>query len=119
MESIWSHTVNRTGDTCLVVLAGELDMSAVDEVSRLLVEEVGRPGTASVLVDLGPLEFLDASGINALLVGHHAARIRGRAFAITHAHGRVRRVLELTGLMVFLSHPVGTAPRADGGRWAG
>ena len=105
MDPIWSHTVSRTGGTCLVVLAGELDMSAVDEVSRLLLGEVRRPGTESVIVDLDRLQFIDASGISALVVGHNAARICGRDFAVTRVHGRVRRVLELTGLLTFLSTP--------------
>lgn len=105
MDPICSHTVSRTRDTCVVVLAGDLDMSVVDEVCSVLVDEASRPGTTSVIVDLDALDFLDASGLSALVTGHNTARFHGRGFAVTHAHGGVRAVLELTGLLASLSGP--------------
>lgn len=85
----------RAGGKVRLTLEGELDLSNVGTVETAL-EEVQTEGV-EVLVDLGPLEFLDSTGI-ALLVraigSEGAARI---SFLPSRSDG-VCRLLNLTGL---------------------
>jgi len=83
------------GDRIRLTLTGELDLSNTDTV-EVALEEAGAEGV-DVLVDLGPLEFIDSSGI-ALLVraigGNGAARI---SFLPSRSDS-VCRLLHMTGL---------------------
>lgn len=103
MHSYWSHTVRQTDETCVVALAGELDMGVVDELSRILVAELCRPGSTALRVDLAAVEFLDATVLSALIIAYNTARVGGRGFGVVNAHGRALRVLEITGLSALFS----------------
>lgn len=83
------------GDRIRLTLAGELDLSNADTVETVL-EEV-QAEDKDVLVDLGPLEFLDSTGISLLvraIGGEGAARIT----FLPSASDNVRRLLNMTGL---------------------
>ena len=110
MDDIWAYRVDRQGDTSVVVLSGEVDMSAEDELAAVLLAEVQRPGTAGVQVDLDAVEFLDSSAINVLVRVFHAAREAGREFHLLRAHETPLKVLEMTGLMPLLAVDGGTQP---------
>ncbi len=103
INTIWSYTVHRSGATCTVALAGELDMSVREDVAAVLLTELNRPGSTALLADLSDVGFLDSSGIAALIRVRQAAEGAGRRFMITDAHGVARRVLEVTGLWSVLS----------------
>jgi anti-sigma B factor antagonist len=103
MDDIWTYRVDRRGDTAVVVLAGEVDMSAEDELADVLFAEVRRPGTATVQVDLGGVEFLDSSAINVLVRVYNEAREAGRNLHLLRAHETPLKVLEMTGLMPLLA----------------
>jgi anti-anti-sigma factor len=83
------------GDRVRLTLVGELDLSNVDTVEAALDEACTEDG--DVLVDLGPLEFLDSTGISLLvraIGGDGAARL---TFLPSRSNG-VRRLLNMTGL---------------------
>lgn len=50
---------------------------------------------ALVLCDLGQVEFIDSSGVGALLVLHRKARAQGGSIRFCGLNKRVRQVLEL------------------------
>jgi anti-anti-sigma factor len=89
----------------VVALAGEFDLAARDELTSTLLAAVD---SGDVVVDLGAVEFLDSSGIHALVAAHHAAKRAGSEFYVINARGIVAHVLDLTGLGAIL------APAADG-----
>lgn len=79
-----------------VVVRGDVDMASAPQLRRLL-DELIDAGATEVVVDCRELDFLDSSGIGALV----AARTRlgdGGALAIEHARPNVRKVLEVTGV---------------------
>jgi anti-anti-sigma factor len=84
------------GGSAVVTLVGECDLSVRDELTSLLSAAID--SAAVVVIDLGELEFLDSSGIHALVTGHHAALEKGRRLYVRNACGAVARVLELTGV---------------------
>lgn len=79
-----------------IELQGELDLA----VSERLRVALGR-ATAEcrhVLLDLGACEFVDSSGLSALVHGQRELSRKGRQLLLYGVHGQVRRMLTLIGL---------------------
>ncbi|MEU8231843.1 STAS domain-containing protein [Actinoplanes sp. NPDC048967] len=99
----------------LVILSGEVDMSAEDELAEILLAEVALPGISCVQIDLDAVEFLDSSAINVLVRVFNAAHEAGRELHLVRAHQTPLKVLEMTGLMPLLA-PGGGGTVSDPGR---
>jgi anti-sigma B factor antagonist len=80
----------------VVVVAGDLDMATAGDMSQQLAEVVGA-GT-DVVVDLSGLEFIDSTGLNALIAARRASEGRGGTLTLRRPARCVRRVLGITGL---------------------
>jgi anti-anti-sigma factor len=83
----------RDDDGTRVVVAGELDLS--DEESFVAaVDTLAREG-GDILLDLDGVEFIDSSGVRAILRLHldHADRVR-----LVAASDAVNKVLRIAGL---------------------
>lgn len=85
------------GDRARVVVHGELDLATSPELTRDVLALLER-GTDEVTIDLGALEFIDSSGVAALLTASAAARARNATCTLRAVPAQARRVLELTGL---------------------
>jgi anti-sigma B factor antagonist len=81
----------------VVALNGEFDLAGVErfdaELRRLEAES---PGV--LVVDLTELQFMDSSGLRALVMADHRARRAQRRLAIVPGPPAVRRVFEITQL---------------------
>ncbi|MBM2621335.1 STAS domain-containing protein [Actinoplanes sp. LDG1-06] len=99
-----------------VTLAGDCDLAVRDQLHTVLADALG--SSPVVVVDLGAVEFLDSSGVHALIVAHHAARARGGRVTVVNATGAVASVLDITGVAELLGPQDVPAPpeqaRADG-----
>jgi len=84
-------------------LTGEIDLTTVDQLGEAIANEINRNDVAAVLIDLDQVTFLDSTGIAALVKGRHAAERHGKRIAVTNAHGPVRRVLDVTGMWIYLT----------------
>lgn len=80
--------------------------------NRLILDEINRHlqdgDTASLIIDLAALEFLDSNGINLLLALRQRSGQFGCAMALTEPQPYVRRVLEITRLQTvfhFIPNP--------------
>lgn len=73
---------------------GELDLGTHERLSEELTEAAG--GKEPIVVDLTECEFIDSSGVRALLLGLRAAG-EGR-LSIAGPSPQVQRLLEMTGL---------------------
>lgn len=113
MHELWSHTISQAGATCTVGLAGELDMSGADALVKVLLTAIDRPETTSVQVDLGAVDFLDSSGLQALAVAYRTAQSRNRSFTVVRPRHHVARVLEIAGLLPLLSTAPAGYPAAE------
>jgi anti-sigma B factor antagonist len=103
MNAIWTHSTSRSGDACVVVLSGELELSGRDDLIKILLDAVKTPGTAAVHVDLGAVDFLDSSGMAALMAAHHIATATDRTFSVVRASPHVTRALDVAGVLGILS----------------
>ena len=85
------------GGPLRVRLGGELDLAGVADVQPALDQLLARPPQPAC-VDVGELEFLDSSGIAALIrIANHFDLIE-----TVHAGPAVRRVVEVLGLSTTL-----------------
>jgi anti-anti-sigma factor len=74
---------------------GRLTMSAAGELKALLDGTIAA-GRTLVVVDMSGIEFMDSSGLGALVGGLRATRAAGGDLRIAQVGPQVRTVLELT-----------------------
>jgi anti-sigma B factor antagonist len=82
-----------------VVLApqGKLNLVSAPQVKARL-DDLVRGGRARVVIDLSAVDFIDSSGLGALIGGLKTARQAGGDVRIAAAGEQVRAVLRLTNL---------------------
>jgi anti-sigma B factor antagonist len=83
------------GDTLVVSLRGELDLTSAPEFEREL-EAPAEPAPRRVVIDLSGLEFMDSTGLRALLAARDRVRNQGQQLILRRGSRQVQRVLELT-----------------------
>jgi anti-sigma B factor antagonist len=93
-------SVERSGTTAVVRLAGELDLATTPELADVL--HGLEPACERIILDLTGLEFIDSTGLRLAVVEHDRSAVDGFEFVIAGAAGSVLRVLRLTGLDVTL-----------------
>jgi anti-sigma B factor antagonist len=82
-------------DTVLLSLRGELDLTSAPVFDReLRAAEATNP--RRVVIDLSGLEFMDSTGLRALLLARERAQSDGHELALRRGPRQVQRVLELT-----------------------
>ena len=100
--SSWLHGTDKIGGTCVVALAGELDMSCSGAIRQLLLDELAATSVVSVIADLSRVSFIDSTIISALIAAYLRAEETGRQFQVSDPQPRVRDVLDLTGVLGML-----------------
>jgi anti-sigma B factor antagonist len=80
-----------------VTLTGELDFATAFDVEMRLEQAVARADR--VVVDLSGLEFIDSTGIRALLEAHRAARLNGVELELLPGPEAVQRTFSVAGLL--------------------
>jgi anti-sigma B factor antagonist len=84
----------------VVRVVGELDISHEDEVRAELRKAVESDG-AGIVVDLTDCEFIDSSGVRALLLGYEAQREDGdddSLLAVAAESEQILRILTVMGV---------------------
>jgi anti-sigma B factor antagonist len=86
-----------------VEVGGEVDMTSAPTLRDHLLGHIGL-GEPCVVVDLSGVEFMDSTGLSALVVAYRQADEIGSSVVVAGAQPTVRRVLEITQLDVLLEH---------------
>lgn len=86
----------------MVRVRGELDLDSCDLLLQVLTDALRRDAVNRVDVDLADLEFLDASGVSALLSFRSLVQAQGKALRLRQATGLPLRVLAITGVLGLL-----------------
>jgi len=84
-----------------VRVSGEVDLETAPELREALFAVIS-DGATHVVVDVGDVSFIDASGFNALVAAHMRLRGQGRGLALRAPSPMARRALEATGLDRFI-----------------
>jgi anti-sigma B factor antagonist len=92
-------TAESDGSTTVLTLAGELDLATADAL-RARISELLAPSSSvrRLVLDLGSLEFLDVTGLGALLEARRKLVELGGTLSLRHPRPMVRRILGLLEL---------------------
>jgi anti-anti-sigma factor len=81
-----------------ILLRGELDIASAQMLDATLVDACNE-GAQEVVIDMAGIEFMDSSGLNAILRGRKLCEQRGCSFELTPAQRPVQRVLQATNVL--------------------
>jgi len=84
------------GDAPGVTVHGEIDISAVGRLDDVLDTKI-RTTTGAFVIDLTDVDFIDSSGLAALMRARGLLGREDRQLAIICRPGPVRRIFELSG----------------------
>ena len=97
MAELTIETRREGDDSVVLALAGDFDLAAIDKFETSL-RRVEAESPHSIVIDLSKLEFMDSSGLRALVVADRRAHSAQRRLAIVPGPPTVRRVFEITQL---------------------
>ncbi|GAC1390954.1 MAG: anti-sigma factor antagonist BldG [Vulcanimicrobiaceae bacterium] len=86
------------GATMIFRLSGSFDLATAPTVRAALLEAAGE-SNHEIIVDLTQVEFLDSTGLGALIGGHRRALENGGNVSLVINEGPIERLLNITGLM--------------------
>jgi anti-anti-sigma factor len=92
----FSFATTIDGARANVVLRGELDLPATSCLEPELTRLADEPGLAEVALDLRDLDFMDSSGLRAVLDGARLLGENERRLILVRGPSPVQRVFELT-----------------------
>jgi anti-sigma B factor antagonist len=96
MSPLEITTERRNGKT-LMALVGELDIASAPRFEEGLSEVEGNsPGI--LVLDLRQVEFIDSTGLRAVIAADERARAAGRRFVVVRGPAAVERVFSVTQL---------------------
>lgn len=99
-----------SGEHMVLVCAGRLDAETVDELGRVVAEELRR-GHHAIRLDLDAATFLSSAGIRGLFETQRSTKVAGGTCFIRRMSPVVRKVLDLTRLTpLFVEPDAGPAP---------
>jgi anti-sigma B factor antagonist len=94
-QDLLSVSVERTGDSTTVRVAGEIDLTTVPLVSDPVRRVLERRDAASVTLDLREVSFIDLRGLRMVIMANRLARRNGCRLRVL-CGGAMRRLIELT-----------------------
>ena len=86
------------GDALVYTLRGSFDVMTSPSVRAALVESASA-GNHEIVVDLTQLEFMDSTGLGALIGAHRRATENGGVVRLVVNEGTIARLLNITGLV--------------------
>ncbi|MEV7995205.1 anti-sigma factor antagonist [Streptomyces sp. NPDC086077] len=89
--------VHREHGHTVLEFRGEIDIAAAAEILPHLDDLTARPG-ARIVIDLGPVEFFDCSGLRLLHRAHSRVLAHDGQLHLVCDHPMTLRVLRVTGL---------------------
>jgi len=114
MREFHLETVGPIGDCAVLQVTGEVDAYTAPML-REQIRELAAKGAVHLIADLGPVDFLDSTGLGALVGGLRRLREVGGSLALVITTPRILRIFQITGLTKALParHSVADAITAD------
>jgi anti-sigma B factor antagonist len=100
----------------IVALRGELDMAGTPDLEDALRAAEDEPGVRGIVVDLSGLDFMDSSGLRAVVLADQRFRGAGIPFALVRGGEPVHRVFEITRMterLPWVDAPADLLPGAE------
>jgi anti-sigma B factor antagonist len=114
MREFQLDTVGPIGDCAVLQVTGEVDAYTAPML-REQMRELSAKGAVHLIADLGQVDFLDSTGLGALVGGLKRLREAGGSLALVISTRRILRIFQITGLTKALAvqHSVADAISAD------
>jgi anti-anti-sigma factor len=87
--------IDNDGGSPRVIVAGELDLATAEQLEAQL-KQVESAGPETLVLDLRELEFMDSTGLRAVIAADTRARERGGKLVVVRAPDDVDRVFRIT-----------------------
>ncbi len=97
MRDLHLETVGPIGDCAVLQVAGEVDVYTAPML-REQMRELAAKGAVHLIADLGRVDFLDSTGLGALVGGLKRLREAGGSLALVISTPRILRIFQITGL---------------------
>lgn len=88
-------------DVVELLLAGDLDMTAVDRIDAVSHQALAGGGVRLLVLDFTDVQFIDGSGLHALERVYVQARAEGAAMMLVGANRTIQKVFEICGSPLF------------------
>lgn len=96
-RATFSTRTDTDADGTVVVHAeGDVDIATSVTLRAALIDAVAQ--SPSLVLDLGDVEFIDSTGLSALVLGHQRAQQAGGTLILRRCTSSVERLLGVTGL---------------------
>jgi anti-sigma B factor antagonist len=92
------HLRSSDDDTQVFELQGSLDIATSPTVRAALLDAAER-GQHRLVVDLSRLDFIDSTGLGALIGSQRRAKENGGVVRLVAREGQILRLLRITGLL--------------------
>ncbi len=90
-------TVEVQGVTARILLSGGIDYNTQEEFKRANQQALSAKGAREIHVDFAQAQFLDSSGIRALLNLQKQAEAAGKSLTLMNCTSRLREIFEIGG----------------------
>lgn len=91
----------REGDWLVMSVMGDLDVYTATRLKEAIIGEA-QSGRVFIALDLSGVEFLDSTGLAAMIGGMKRLRERGGTLVLVTPNPQIRRILEITDLSKIL-----------------
>lgn len=91
------ETITVGSDCALIRVAGEIDVYSAPQLREAILALIGT-GVSHVIADLRGVEFLDSTGLGAIVGGHKRLRTNDGSLVLAASPDRIVRLFRITGL---------------------
>ena len=102
MHEFRLDTVGPIGDCAVLQVTGEVDVYTAPML-REQMRDLAAKGAVHLIADLGQVDFLDSTGLGALVGGLKRLREAGGSLAVAVSAPRILRIFQITGLAKVLA----------------
>jgi anti-sigma B factor antagonist len=91
-------TTRITSERIMMTVRGEIDIATAPQFGAAMTDRLARDPAVSLHLDLSGVDFIDCTGVQALLVAQRTARLLGGDLILTRTSRQVDRLLTLLRL---------------------
>ncbi len=92
--------IRRSGDIYIIDASGEMDLYNSYKLKELVMKMLEK-NVQSFIINLEKVDYIDSSGIGALIYICSTIKKKDFKLAIANIHGAVKKVIELTKLTAY------------------
>lgn len=89
------ESIKQPDESLLLIVRGDMDAQGCSEAQPLLDELVADEKMTDISMDLGEVDFLDSSGIGAIVFLFKRLKAKGHTLSLTNVHGQPMEIITL------------------------